>query len=87
MDRVTLRRAGGSLTLTIPRHLVRELGLSEGAAVGVSAEDGRLIARPMSGDAPAYKLEDLLAQCDPSAPLTDEDDVWLRDGALGDEVI
>ena len=87
MDVVTLRRAGGSLTLTIPRALVRLLGLSEGARLGVTVEDGKLIAEPAAVDRPQYTLEDLLAQCDPDAPLTQEDEAWLQDAPVGSEMI
>ena len=87
MDRITLRRAGGSLTLTIPKHLVRVLGLAEGAPMGVSAEGGRLVAEPLARRPPAYRLEDLLAECDPSASLSEEDEAWLNDGPVGGEVL
>ena len=86
MEFVTLRRAGGSLTLTIPRSLVRALGLAEGARIGVSVADGKLIAEP--AETPArYTLEELLAQCDPAAPLSDEEQAWLSDEPRGSELI
>jgi antitoxin ChpS len=75
------------LTLTIPKHLVRQLQLAEGAAMALSAEGSKLIAEPVARQAPAYRLEDLLAQCDPGAPLTAEDEAWLSDPAVGDEAI
>jgi antitoxin ChpS len=87
MDIVTLRRAGGSLTLTIPRSLVRALGLSEGARLGVSIEGGKLVAEPSEPQAPRYTLDELLAQCDPSAPPTPEDEAWLVDAPVGSELI
>lgn len=36
---------------------------------------------------PRYKLEDLLAQCDMNAPLTDEDRAWLGAPPVGREVL
>jgi antitoxin ChpS len=87
MEFVTLRRAGGSLTLTIPRPFVRALGLAEGARIGVSVAEGKLIAEPASENTPQYTLEDLLAQCDPDAPLSDEDEAWLSDASIGSELI
>jgi antitoxin ChpS len=86
MEFVTLRRAGGSLTLTIPKAFVRALGLSEGAQIGVSIEDGTLIARPAEPERPRYTLGELLAQCDPDAPLSDEEKAWMDDPARGREV-
>jgi len=87
MEFVTLRRAGGSLTLTIPRVLVRTLGLTEGGRIGVSVADGKLIAEPADVGRPHYALEDLLAACDPGAPLTAEDEAWLNDRPVGSELI
>jgi len=36
---------------------------------------------------PKYKFEDLLAQCDPDAELTQEDKQWVDAGPVGREVI
>jgi antitoxin ChpS len=83
---VTLRRAGGSLTLTIPKSLAKALGLSAGAKVGVSLEGGRIIAEP-AGRRPQYTLEELLAQSDPEAPLSAEDEAWLTGPSAGSELI
>jgi len=87
MEFVTLRRAGGSLTLTIPRTFARTLGLAEGARIGVSVSEGKLIAEPASDNRPRYTLEALLAECDPDAPLSAEDEAWLADAPQGSELI
>jgi antitoxin ChpS len=87
MDSVTLRRAGGSLTMTIPRTLVNELGLAEGAKLDVSIESGRLVAEPAKPQRPRFALEDLLADCDPQAGLAQEEQAWLDDGRTGDEIL
>jgi antitoxin ChpS len=83
---VTLRRAGGSLVLTIPKAHARALKLSEGERIGVSVKAGKLVADPSAGGG-RYKLEDLLARCDPKAPLTVEDEAWLNDRPVGGERI
>ena len=87
MEFVTLRRAGGSLTLTIPRTLVRSLGLKEGARVEISTDGSKLIAAPVQELTPSYTLDELLAQCDPAAPLSDEDKTWLEERPRGNELI
>jgi antitoxin ChpS len=84
---VMLRRAGGSLTLTIPKVFARELGLAEGGKVGVSVAEGKLIADPAAERRPRYTLEELLAQCDPSAPRSEEDEAWLNDRPRGSEIL
>ena len=87
MEFVTLRRAGGSLVLTIPKSHVRALGLEEGERIGVSVDAGKLVADPAARAAPRYRLEDLIAQCDPKAPLSKEDETWLSDRPGGGELI
>ena len=87
MDYVILRRAGGSLTLTIPKALAKSLGLSEGARMGVAAEGKRLIAEAAPDPKPAYTLEELLAQCDPDAPMSGDERDWLNAPAAGNEII
>jgi antitoxin ChpS len=87
MDFVTLRRAGGSLTLTIPKALAHALGLAAGRRVGMSVSEGKLIAEPVGGDQPRYTLEALLAECEPNAPLSPEDEAWLADAPRGAEFI
>ena len=73
--------------MTIPQALARALGLAAGGRMGVSVEEGKLIAEPASKPRPRFALEDLLAQCDPSAPLSAEDEVWLNDPPQGSELI
>jgi len=85
MEIVTLRRAGGSLVITIPKTYARELGLAEGESVGVSVSGGKLVADPSVGNRPRYRLQDLLAECDPGAPVSDEDEIWLAEGPVGNE--
>jgi antitoxin ChpS len=85
MEHVTLRRAGGSLVLTIPRAHAKTLGLSEGERMDVSIADGKLIATPQATTRPRYRLEELLAQCDAAAPLTREDMDWLTASPTGNE--
>lgn len=81
----TLRNVGGSVMMTIPKAVLEELGLSANTKVDVSAEAGRLIAVPRAR--PKYTLDELLAQCDPNAPLSDEDLEWINDPPVGREII
>lgn len=86
MEIVTVRRAGGSLTLTIPRALARSLGLAAGARLAVSAEGDRLVAAP-ARERRAYTLAELVAACDPDALRSAEDEAWLLDPPRGSEAI
>ena len=62
----TLRRAGGSLVMTVPKAFIKQNHLQEGSQVELSLERNR-----MTIDAPKrkrYKLEDLVAEM-PSGKL------------------
>jgi len=67
---------------------------AKAAAVGLTLE--AWLARLATTEAPAgqarprkgrYKLADLLAQCDPNAPISDEDRAWLDAPAVGREAL
>jgi antitoxin ChpS len=59
--------------------------LQVNAQVGLSVSEGRLIVDPHPRR--RYTLEELMAQCDPSAPLTDEEQAWLDAEPVGREII
>lgn len=75
------------MVLTIPKTHVRALNLAEGARIGVSVDEGRLVADPGVRSPTPYKLDDLVAQCDPHAPMTEEEEAWLNDRPVGGELI
>ena len=79
-----LRKVGGSVMLAVPPAVLETLGLSADQSVGLDVVDGELIVKPAR---PRYTLDDLLSQCEPEAPMTDEDRAWLGDGAVGRERI
>jgi antitoxin ChpS len=79
-----LRRVGGSTMLAIPPHMLEELHLGPDAPVGMSIESGKLMVEPRPRR--RYSLEELLAQCDPSAP-SEEDRAWLESPPVGRELI
>jgi antitoxin ChpS len=62
MHTATLRAVGGSVSVTLPRQMLRALGLAAGASVAVTVEDGRLVLVPAR---PRYTLEELLAGMKP----------------------
>jgi antitoxin ChpS len=62
MHTATLRAVGGSVSVTLPRQMLRTLGLAAGASVAVTVEDGRLVLAPAR---PRYTLDQLLAGMKP----------------------
>jgi len=83
--KAVLRKVGGSVMLAIPPALLDVADLSAGRQVSVSVEDGKLVIAPQAK--PKYTLEELLAQCDSNAPVTQEDRAWTSSGPVGREEI
>lgn len=64
----SLRNIGNSKGAVIPAQLLKELNLDVGDTLEIKAENGTLVITPKAAK-PKYKLNDLLAKCDPSAPM------------------
>ena len=65
----TLRAVGRSVSVALPRHMLRSLGLEPGASVTISLDAGRLVVTPKR---PRYRLADLLAGMKPGDMPTAE---------------
>lgn len=64
-----LRKAGGSLVMTVPKAFIDQNGLAEGSQVEL-----RLLGRKMTVEAPTrarYKLADLMAEMPDGLPRVD----------------
>jgi len=85
MHRTNLRKVGGSVMLAVPPALLDILRLRPGAQVGIAIESGRLVVEPQQRS--RYKLDELLAQCNPKAARSKEDRDWVRDKAAGAEIL
>ncbi|WP_407542494.1 antitoxin (plasmid) [Deinococcus radiomollis] len=85
MHTTHLRKVGGSVMLVIPPALLEMLHLQAGEAVSLTLEDGRLVVLPQQK--PRYSLDELLAQCDPALPRSEEEEVWLQAGSVGNELL
>ena len=85
MHATNLRKVGGSVMLAVPPAILDMLHLQAGSRVGLVVDGGRLIVEPQPRT--RYTLDELLAQCDPSAELTQEDMEWLEAGPVGRELV
>jgi antitoxin ChpS len=85
MHTTNLRKVGGSVMLAVPPAVLDMLHLQAGTTVGLVVDGGRLIVEPQRR--PRYTLEELLAQCDPAAELTQEDREWLDAKPVGGELL
>lgn len=81
MPTATLRTVGGSIVIAIPKRLLEMVQLQAGSKVEINVEQGHLVVIPQKKK--RYRLSDLLAQCDPSLPLTVEELEWLEIPAVG----
>jgi antitoxin ChpS len=80
-----LRRVGGSIMMVVPPAILDMLQLQADATVALVVEGERLIVE--SSRRPRYTLDELLEQCDPNAPLSDEDRAWINFAPVGRELL
>jgi len=60
MHTATLRALGGSIAVTLPRQLLKNMGLAAGSQVEINADGERLTITPKRTK---YTLDELLANC------------------------
>jgi antitoxin ChpS len=85
MHTTNLRKIGGSVMLAVPPALLDILRLQPGAKVGIAVESGRLIVEPRQRR--RYTLDQLLAQCNPKARRSKQEQEWLDSKPVGGELI
>jgi antitoxin ChpS len=78
-----LLKISDTVMLTIPSTILEELNLKVGTTVHVTIDNGRLILNPK----PKYSLEELIAKCDASTPISPEVQEWFDAPAVGKELI
>ncbi|MDK9603601.1 AbrB/MazE/SpoVT family DNA-binding domain-containing protein [Lelliottia wanjuensis] len=81
--RITIKKWGNSAGMVIPGTVMKELGLQPGQSMEAQVMNNQLVLTPV---AKRYTLQELLAQCDTTAPEISEQDIWGASGPVGDEV-
>jgi antitoxin ChpS len=84
MHITNLRKVGGSIMLAVPPAILDLLHLQAGATVGLTVDGEHLIIDPKVK--PRYTLDELLAQCDSDAPISEEDRAWIDAPPVGREL-
>ncbi len=90
LARTRLKKAGGSLVVTMPAAARNLLHLHEGQELAISVEGSRVVMEPVSEPSPVrvrrpkYTLDELLAAT-ADAPLTDDERDWQDAPAAGRE--
>jgi len=84
MTSVKLRKVGGSTIVAIPPALLDALQVGADSTLHLSIRDGALVMRPLRK---RYTLDELIAECDPNAPLSNAEAEWLEAPPVGLEVL
>lgn len=85
MITVSLRRTGGSCTVSIPRTITKLLKLEIGARFKLSVSDNNIILTPTEDET---TLEELLLDSPKECfSYTNEDKEWLHEKPVGRELI
>jgi antitoxin ChpS len=85
MYTTNLRKVGGSIMLAVPPVILDLLHLHAGATVVLAVDHGRLVVEPTQR--PHYSLDELLAQCDVTAEISEEDRAWMESKPVGSELL
>jgi antitoxin ChpS len=91
LAKTRLKKAGGSLVMTVPASARNLLHLTEGQEMAVSVEGSRMVMEPMPRALlrvrrPKYTLDELVAGMNPDAPLTEEVSAWADEPPAGREI-
>ena len=92
LSKTRLKKAGGSLVVTVPASARNLLQLFEGQEMAVSVVGSAVVmeplpaAKPMRVRKPKYTLDQLVLGMDPDATLADEERVWMDAPPAGREI-
>ena len=71
---IFIKKLGNSAGILLPSVLMRALNLSVGQSVNIEMIGGNLLVKPQT--ARRYTLKELVAQCNPKAPMPAEVLEW-----------
>lgn len=85
MTTLTIRKSGGASVVSIPKAILKSLGLSVGSAIDLSIVDDKIVLAPTAGE---MTLESLIAASSRGSlrPLP-EDKEWLDRPSVGRELL
>ncbi|HCH33224.1 MAG TPA: AbrB/MazE/SpoVT family DNA-binding domain-containing protein [Oceanospirillaceae bacterium] len=84
MTSIAIRQSGGANIVSIPKAIVKTLGLHVGSKLDLSIVDNRIVLTPVDNE---LTLDMLLAGSPKACfAITDEDREWLDMSPLGEEV-
>lgn len=84
MTAIAVRQSGGANIISIPKAILKSLGLAVGSQLNLTLENNKIVLTPMETEA---DLEWLLAGTSlEDFRLTEEDKEWLHLAPVGREV-
>jgi antitoxin ChpS len=85
MYTTNLKKVDGSVVLALPPEVLDLVDFEVDMRVDITVQDGKLVIA--SQQSRRYRLQDLIAQCDPTAPPPPVDREWLDAPAAGGELL
>ncbi len=83
MTRIAIRKSGGANIISVPKAILKILGLHTGSTVDLKVEDSKIILSPVNE---TLTLEDLIADSPKgSLAMSEEDREWLDEKPQGKE--
>ncbi len=86
MPMTTLKKAGGSLVMTVPASVRDAMELSEGQRLSVVVDNGKIVLEPATPRR-RFTLDELLEQCDLDRPYSEDERTWLDAPPVGRELL
>jgi AbrB family looped-hinge helix DNA binding protein len=84
MTAIAIRQSGGANIVSIPKAIVKTLGLQVGSKLDLSIVDNRIVLTPIDEELTlTMLLEGSPKEC---FSITDEDREWLDTSPIGEEV-
>jgi len=80
---ISIQKWGNSAAMRLPAELLRQLKISPGDKLAVTVLPEGLMLKPKRR---SYKLAELLDQCDKTAPLPADLDIWNQTTPVGREI-
>ncbi len=85
MAAIVIRQSGGANIVSIPKAIVKTLGLHTGSKLNLSIQDNKIVLSPVEEEP---TLESLLAESPKECfAITDQDREWIDAKPIGKEVI
>lgn len=92
LAKTRLKKAGGSLVVTVPASARNLLRLAEGQEMVISVEGSRVVMEPtptakaVGVRPPKYTLDELVAGMTPEIALSDNERAWMDEPPAGNEI-